>query len=325
MYDLSHRCTVCRCLLDEEDLFCPNCGTEAPFAAQRSVAQAGAMLSTCNFQCEGCGASMSYDARAQSLRCPFCGSIRLKSQADKKTLSPQRVVPFRVGQNQAVAAVRAWLGRGMFRPSNLATDAIVVQTQRVYVPYWVFQAKTHTYWTADSSRTPPGARASWYPMTGEHRGSYQNLLVGASGVLTPGETEGLCPFYLDDSLPPEQVDLDNVIYEQFSIPRKYARPLAVSGIQLLEQQACRKYVPGSIRNPKTNVLIEALSSYPVLLPVWIMAYRYREKVFRILVNGQTGRVTGVAPISWAKVAVFVLMCVAGAIGLLIMLGLLLRG
>ncbi len=325
MYDLSHRCTVCRSLLDEEDLFCPNCGTEAPHDTQHGVAPAGAMLSTCNFQCEGCGASMSYDARAQTLRCPFCGSVELKPQADKKTLSPQRVVPFRLGQKEAVEAMRAWLGRGFFRPSNLAADAIVVQTEPVYVPYWVFQANTHTYWTADSSRTPPGARAKWYPMTGEHRGSYQNLLVGASSVLTPMETEGLCPFYLEAGVPPEQLDLDNAIYEQFSVPRKYARPLAVGGIEALEQQACRKYVPGSARNLKVNVLIEALSSYPVLLPVWIMAYRFQDRVFRILVNGQTGRVTGSAPISWAKVAGFVLLCLAGLLGLLIMLGLLVSG
>jgi hypothetical protein len=39
----------------------------------------------------------------------------------------------------------------------------------------------------------------------------------------------------------------------------------------------------------------------VLLPVWIMAYRFRDRVFRFLVNGQTGKATGEAPISYAKI------------------------
>jgi hypothetical protein len=45
----------------------------------------------------------------------------------------------------------------------------------------------------------------------------------------------------------------------------------------------------------------------VLLPVWISAYRYRNKVYRFLVNGQTGEVTGEAPISWWKVALIAIV------------------
>jgi hypothetical protein len=39
----------------------------------------------------------------------------------------------------------------------------------------------------------------------------------------------------------------------------------------------------------------------MLLPVWIMAYRYQDDVFRFLINGQTGRATGKAPVSWRKI------------------------
>ena len=39
----------------------------------------------------------------------------------------------------------------------------------------------------------------------------------------------------------------------------------------------------------------------VLLPVWISAYRFRDKTYRFLVNGQTGEVAGESPVSWQKV------------------------
>ena len=48
--------------------------------------------------------------------------------------------------------------------------------------------------------------------------------------------------------------------------------------------------------------VEGLSAEPVLLPVWIMAYSYREQTFRFLLNGQTGRCTGTAPTSYTKIA-----------------------
>jgi hypothetical protein len=45
----------------------------------------------------------------------------------------------------------------------------------------------------------------------------------------------------------------------------------------------------------------------VMLPVWISAYRYRDKVYRFLVNGQTGEVSGESPKSWWKIALLVLV------------------
>jgi hypothetical protein len=45
----------------------------------------------------------------------------------------------------------------------------------------------------------------------------------------------------------------------------------------------------------------------VLFPVWIASYRYRDKVYHFLINGQTGEVQGQAPISWIKVALVVIL------------------
>ncbi|MHB1034833.1 MAG: TFIIB-type zinc ribbon-containing protein [Pirellulales bacterium] len=322
MSELATRCSVCRGLLDEEDLFCPDCGTEAPRGEKPAADQApAAQLATHNFECSGCGASMSYDASAGSLRCPFCGSVDLVQKPDAKMIAPSRVVPFVLDRDQAVETMRRWLGRGFWRPGDLSTQAMVVSMTAVYVPYWVFAAETHTYWTADTSRTPPGASGDWYPLAGEHSGQYAGLLVGASSVLSAWETSQICPFDLAAGVDPAKVDLENVIYERFAVPRKYARPLAQQGLESLEAEACQAaYVPDQCRNMKVNVQVTGLTSEPVLLPVWIMAYRYKETVFRFLVNGQSGRSTGQAPTSWLKVLAASALAAAIAI-LLFLLGL----
>ncbi|HND56322.1 MAG TPA: zinc ribbon domain-containing protein, partial [Pirellulaceae bacterium] len=54
------------------------------------------------------------------------------------------------------------------------------------------------------------------------------------------------------------------------------------------------------RNLKVNMLLDGLTSEPVLLPVWVMAYRYQDNVYRFLINGQTGHAIGTAPTSWRK-------------------------
>jgi DNA-directed RNA polymerase subunit RPC12/RpoP len=318
MSDLLQKCEVCGALIDEEDLFCANCGAEAPLAEQ-ATREPGSREATHNFQCLGCGASMSYDASAETLRCPFCGSDGLDRQKDAKVLAPSRVVPFRLSREEAEQQLRAHLGRGFWRPGDLAESARVTKMTPVYVPYWVFRAQTHTFWTADTSHTPVGARGDWYPLSGEHRGSYAGLLVGASGALTPAETAALCPFDLAGAVPPEQVDLDNATVEQFGVQRKYARPLARQGLQNLEAGAIQqKYVPGRCRNLQVNTRIENLASEPTLLPVWMMAYRYKERLFRFLVNGQTGRATGQKPTSTRKIVMAVVIGIV-AVALLVLL------
>jgi len=315
MTDLLAKCEVCGSLLDEEDLFCANCGTEAPRPEERSPAEADSTrLATHNFECSGCGASMSFDAGASALRCPFCGSVEMVQREDAKVLAPRRVVPFRLSREEAVAAMRRWLGRGFWRPGDLSRQASIVEMTPVYVPYWVFEARTHTYWTADTSRTPPGARGDWYPLSGEHRGSYSGLLIGASGALSAQETSQIAPFDLAAGVAAAEADLEDVTVEQFSLPRKHARPLARQGLENAEAQACQSaYVPGRARNVHVNVRIEAMSSEPVLLPVWIMAYRFGDRLYRFLVNGQTGRSTGQAPISWTKVTIAAAFVVVVAI------------
>jgi hypothetical protein len=224
-------------------------------------------------------------------------------------LPPARVVPLGIDREGAEATMRRWLGRGSWRSGDLAERAAVTTMTAVYVPYWVFTAKTFTYWTADSSQVSFAASGDWVPMSGEHRGSYSGLLVGASSVLTPGETSALCPFDLARAMPTNQVDLENVIVEQFLVQRKYARPLARQGLEDLERAACTRYVPGENRSLKVNVRLEGLSSEPVLLPIWVMAYRYQDQVFRFLINGQTGKATGQAPSSWKKIFVVILITI----------------
>ncbi len=302
---VSQRCEVCGSLLDEEDLFCSNCGTEAPRRSRQQARHATEEM--LGFSCQGCGASMSYSARDEALRCPFCGSVELLQRPRQRILAPEAVVPFRIGHAQAQQILQRWLAQGFWRPSDLTQQAQLVKITPVYVPYWVFRARTHTYWTADSSATPPGARANWYPVFGEHQGEYESLLVGASGVLADEEIASLVPFELSQAVPPDQVDYTHTVVEQFALPRRHARPLARSLLESLELEACGRLVPGSHRNLHVNVLVTQMSSRPVLLPVWVMAYRYRDKVYRFLVNGQTGKATGTAPISWFKVTMAVLI------------------
>ena len=59
----------------------------------------------------------------------------------------------------------------------------------------------------------------------------------------------------------------------------------------------------------------ALTYKHLLLPVWLLTYRYNEKPYRVVVNAATGEVQGERPYSWIKITLTVLAVLAVAIGI----------
>ena len=303
-------CTGCGNFIDEEDLFCSNCGREAPREdkAKTGVIEEGFI----GFDCETCGASMTFDSEAQGLRCAFCGSVALKRQAAPTgRIKAQHYLPFEVDRETALKSFETWIAKGFFRPSGIKEAARVVSMRPVYVPFWSFRARTHTYFAADSSKTPVFARASWCPVFGEINGEHKDVLVPASGSLSQGEVAALEPFDFGRRRPYEREALKEYAVEDFGVSRRGARPRAKALMIEAERAIASKQVPGSSRNVHVNPLFTDLRSDAVLLPIWINAYRYKELTYRFIINGQSGRISGSAPFSYAKLVLLIVGVLAG--------------
>jgi len=52
------------------------------------------------------------------------------------------------------------------------------------------------------------------------------------------------------------------------------------------------------------------SSDLILLPLYLLSYRYRGRLFRTLINGQTGVIEGEKPVSPARIALRILALLA---------------
>ncbi len=67
-------------------------------------------------------------------------------------------------------------------------------------------------------------------------------------------------------------------------------------------------MPGDThRNLSVSTDLSQLTYKHVLLPVWVASYRYNNKTFQFMINGQTGKVQGEKPISAIKVAIAVVV------------------
>jgi hypothetical protein len=284
-----------------------------------------------SIRCESCGAVNTMDPHIISTECAFCGSNQVVPQEHvAQVIKPKSLLPFQVDQDQAVKLFRQWLGRGFFRPNpvkKIAKDARA-KVQGVYLPFWTFDAytssqwraeagyyyyETESYWATDDEgkrvrRTRQVQRVRWEPAAGFLPLSFDDVLVPAATSLERDMVERVYPFDTKALVPYDPGFLSGWGAEAYTVDLRDAWVTGQEIIQGRVRQACAREVPGDTqRNLRVDTAFSNMTYKHVLFPVWIASYRYRDKIYHFLVNGQTGEVQGQAPISWIKVALVVIL------------------
>jgi len=286
-----------------------------------------------SIKCESCGAVNTVDAQVISTECAFCGSNQVVPQEHvAQVVKPESLLPFKVDQARAVAEFRQWLGGGFFRPNpvkKIAREADA-RLQGVYLPFWTFDALTSSWWQAEAGHfyyedesfwttddkgkrvqsTRKVQKVRWEPASGRLQLQFDDVLVPASQSIDRAMIERIYPFETKALVPYEPKFLSGWGAEAYTIDLRGGWQ---TGQQLVENQvrsACAQQVPGDTqRNLQVKTTFSNMTYKHVLFPVWIASYRYGDKIYHFLVNGQTGEVQGEAPISWIKVALVVAVIV----------------
>ncbi len=205
----------------------------------------------------------------------------------------------------------------------------------VYLPFWTFDAHAESDWRAESGdyytvdetvwvtrdgkhvqETRSVQKVRWYPSSGHHTGHYDDVLVYATQSVDVRILEKIYPFHTQQLLPYNPSYLSGWGAESYRIPLAQAWELGKTIVQREEYNACGREVPGDThRNLRVSTRLSNLKYKHVLLPVWLASYRYNNKVYRFMINGQSGEVQGQKPISWIKVtlAVAIALIVIGVI------------
>ncbi len=286
---------------------------------------------TRSHRCQECGANVSFPEGVTSTKCTFCGSSKVLDQGqNQNALRPESLLPFGIDKRHANEAFSKWLGKLWFRPGDLKRLAAVQEVNGVYVPFWTYDARVHSDWRAERGRyyyteeeyttqengqtvtkTRQVQHTQWEPAWGNRDDFYDDLLVCASKGL-PEDLAGRFRSFDTKQLVAYQPGyLAGWRAEEYAIDLRAGWQTAQGRIEEEQTSRCGRDVGGDthrslqVRNEFTD-----LTYKHVLLPVWIAAYRYQEKVYRFLVNGQTGEVVGKAPWSVVKIALFTLCCAA---------------
>lgn len=294
--------------------------------------------------CPSCGAVITQPPRRISHGCSYCGSALV--EAERGALTVDRVAPFRISAAAAEERLRQHLAARWWAPERLRRaardgegfgrhrpihegpreplDARLVEG--VLVPFYAYdatcrsryEARVGLHWYETKTVTKDGKReqeverhTEWFPLRGTAVRQLRDHLVSASVGLSAAEVAALCPFDLGRARPFDARLLAGWSAELPSRSRDQTDRDAADQIRAREiRRIGSEHLPGDThRDTRVSCQVELGEAELVLLPVWVAALRYAGQVHRLVVNGQTGRCHGRAPVSPLKVGVAVALLV----------------
>ncbi|MEM1383736.1 MAG: primosomal protein N' (replication factor Y) - superfamily II helicase [Pseudomonadota bacterium] len=287
---------------------------------------------TAALACPGCGAEVTFGPETVADECPFCATSLAKDMArPHRHPKPQGVLPFAQTEREARERMKTWLGGLWFAPSGLSRFAEAGRPiAGLYLPHYTYDAngtaeyrgqrgdayyvtRTRTVVVDGKQRqeTYRERRIRWRPVSGRVRRAFDDVLVPASDTIGPvgdrieaggrsWDLAGLMPYRTDY--------LAGFRAEAPSLELKDGFERARGTMDAILERDVRFDIGGDAqRIDRMRSDYREITFKHILLPVWLAAYRYRNRPYRVVINGRTGSVSGERPYSAWKIAIAVVL------------------
>lgn len=284
--------------------------------------------------CQSCGSITTLPVEALTSTCAFCGSNRVvQRQASQDMLRPRHLIPFKVEPAACQTLTRSWMESSWMVPSSLKQLSRLADFTGIYLPYWTFDSVTSATWRAevghprthryhDGKQWRERIEIEWRWESGQVRLEIDDLLVEGTGKLSHVLLDRLKGFDLSQLAPYDPKYLAGLQAQAYDIPLENAWETARQQMRDQTRQACiAQASTPQVRNFSMDLdFSDELWRY-ILLPVYVASYRYQDKPYQVMVNGQSGAVSGQCPVDWTRVWLVIAALLAPGL-LLSLLGLL---
>jgi predicted RNA-binding Zn-ribbon protein involved in translation (DUF1610 family) len=272
--------------------------------------------------CEVCGAGFKFAESVHAGTCPFCGTDIIAEITDARPISPKSLLPFNIDEQEAKKQFKSWLKKLWFVPQKIKKYADAEASfQGIYIPYWTYDSHTETLYQgargkiqyiSESVRTYKGRhsvwstreipKVDWTPVQGKVPRFFDDLLVGADKSLPRQILEQLEPWDLENLVPYNESYLSGFTSKFYEVGIDEGFDEAKHKMDLLIYHEIANDIGGDEqRIDRFHTQHHDTTYKHCLLPVWSAAYRYRNKTYRVIINGRTGKVQGERPYSKRKI------------------------
>jgi predicted RNA-binding Zn-ribbon protein involved in translation (DUF1610 family) len=298
-------------------------------------------------KCDGCGAETVLDITDATKFCAFCGSANILQNDKSAGIPPESLIPFKVSRTKATDIFSNWVKKRFFAPNKLKNNHQLQKITGVYAPSWTYDTDTDSSYTAEAGTyyyeketryveengqrkavTEEVRKTRWSHVSGNYDESFNDLIVNASKKINEELWTRLEPFELSELIHYKPEFLSGFQAERYSIGLKEGWPIIKKELDDTLQSKIEDQIGADeVRNLNIHTNYRNIKYKHILLPVWVASYTYQNKVYQFMINGQTAKIQGKAPISGWKVfnvsllsllGVGIISLISGGLGLILL-------
>lgn len=263
------------------------------------------------FKCPSCGAELMTDEHTVAAICSYCGNPGLISERVDGVHSPRAVVPFRITREQAVERFLKWTRHGLLTPSDFTSQNTLEKITGMYVPYWLYDYRVSVDMRARATRSRTTRQGDMEYTYTDHFDIYravdtefEKIPVDASDRMDDRIMESLEPYDYQEMKDFEMGYLSGYVADKYNATSGDLQGRAKNRAREAAIGVTRSTISGyhTVQVIDQRVQIQENDVQYVMLPVWVLNYRYQGQDYTFTLNGQTGKLHGKLPISKAKMA-----------------------
>ena len=261
------------------------------------------------YMCPSCGAELVCEDTTAATSCPYCGNPTVVPGQFDGSLRPDYVIPFKMDKDAAVNSLKnyyknKWLLQKAFKGGNQ-----VEKIQGIYVPFWMYDVdadidvtyhatRSHTVTTNDERITI----TDHYRVRRAGEVSFERIPVDGSAKIDDAYMDAIEPFDYSGLEEFSTAYLPGYLADKYDVSAEECAVRANQRAGVGASEAMRETVVGygSVSETGKKLRLEKRKVSYAMMPVWILNTKWQDTNFMFAMNGQTGRMVGKLPVSWAK-------------------------
>lgn len=283
---------------ETDDLYYDSDYIEADMAGFPDASDA--YMETKIYKCTSCGAKLMINGDEVSTFCAYCGHPTIVFDRVSKEHKPDCIIPFRINEEQAVSLIKQKFGAGRYIPAEVKKLQID-KIRGIYIPYWLYS----TYIREEANITGSvgeGKQKTTVKLYRKAECNYECISLDASRKLNDNISIRLEPYDMRSLKPFTPAYMSGFYADRYDVEKEEVRDMAYLRTKsFMEESLLDSCAANELRISESNIEEFAVEGIRyALLPAWFMTFWYEGALYTILVNGQTGKVVGDAPMDNAK-------------------------
>lgn len=261
------------------------------------------------YSCPSCGAELICDAATAATSCPYCDNPTIVPGQFDGALKPDFIIPFKLDQKAAEAALKNFYKGKLFLPKAFADSNRIKEIKGVYVPFWLYDGEAEADVTYQATKVSVRRSGNEEITTTRHyhvrrAGSvaFEKIPVDASTKMPDEYMDSVEPFRYEELKSFSNAYLPGYLADKFDVSAEECSKRADERASRSALDAMRDSVTGydsCIPVSESVNLKRGKVSY-ALMPVYMLNTKWKGENYLFAMNGQTGKLIGNLPVSWGK-------------------------